>query len=139
MRMTCKESCRQVNEEPVNEAQVSFTTSGHNFSSCKVFGDHWHLRGGLLGAPQLCPLWVECNPGEDAQRLTTRRTPPPPRRLLTRSDALSAPVVHPATAQRLAGPLAAARIDARRPMRLAARPPGRLGLRGVGLHGPAAL
>src|SRR5260370_36426347 len=96
-------------------------------ASCKVFGDHWHLRGGLLGAPQLCPLWVECNPGEDAQRLTTRRTPPPPRRLLTRSDALSAPVVHPATAQRLAGPLAAARIDARRPMRLAVRPPGRPG------------
>jgi hypothetical protein len=30
-----------------------------NKSSCKFFGDHVHLRGGLLGEPQLFPLLVE--------------------------------------------------------------------------------
>jgi hypothetical protein len=29
--------------------------------SCKFFGDHLHLRGGLLGAPQLFPQLVAFN------------------------------------------------------------------------------
>ena len=31
------------------------------FTSCKFVGDDVHLRGGLLGEPQLFPLLVEFN------------------------------------------------------------------------------
>src|SRR5712691_1440171 len=64
---------------------------GWETASCKFFGDHVHLRGGLLGEPQLFPLLVEFHHFEDAQRFTARRTPTHPLVLLTHSDDLIDP------------------------------------------------
>ena len=83
-----------------------------------MIGDDLQLCGNLLGVPQLFPLLVKFHHFEDAQRFTARRTPTHPLRLLTHSDDLSAPFVHPATAHRFACSLAAAIIDALRLMLL---------------------
>jgi hypothetical protein len=63
-------------------------------------GDDLHLRGSLLGEPQMFPLLVEFNHFEDAQHFTARRPPTHPLMLLTRSDDLIDPFFHPATANR---------------------------------------
>ena len=44
-------------EQTVHQIQHDF----QNLTSCKFFGDDLHLRGGLLGEPQLFPLLVEFN------------------------------------------------------------------------------
>jgi hypothetical protein len=45
-------------QQVLTEYAAGFAHKG-KFSSCKFFGDHWHLRSGLLGEPQLFPLLVE--------------------------------------------------------------------------------
>lgn len=105
--------------------------------SCKFFGDNLHLRGGLLGEPQLFPLLVEFHHFEDAQCFTARRTPTHPFMLLTRSDDLIDPFFHPATANWFACRLAAALIDDLRPMLLQVPHQGRQWLRVFGLHVPS--
>jgi ureidoglycolate hydrolase len=42
-------------------AACTFVNVTRKNASCKFFGDHWHLCGGLLGEPQLFPLLVEFN------------------------------------------------------------------------------
>jgi len=45
----------------VQKALADTLEAVQKIASCKFFGDHWHLCGGLLGEPQLFPLLVEFN------------------------------------------------------------------------------